>query len=251
MTTKRAKLDIRAILIRELDERCRKNPRYSIRAFAKFLDVDYSTLSKMINGRRPVGERLTRRLALRLGYGTTQALDVNLNSALKTAEYRPIPAEDLRLIPEWYHFAILELIKIQGVKHTPGHFARRLGINQWQVRAAIDQLVGAGMLKFDADAGWIDTSSGFTSSIGVPAADVARNLQIQLVKKSLDALEHIHIERRDHTSLTVALSRSRLNEAKELIKTFRRQMDALLSKDTDYQDVYVLNIGFFPVTKST
>ena len=38
----------------ELERRCKANPAYSLRAFAKFLGVDPSFLSKVLSGKREV-----------------------------------------------------------------------------------------------------------------------------------------------------------------------------------------------------
>ena len=41
---------LQAFLKEHFDKRKRKNPRYSIRSFAKFLGVESSTLSKILKG---------------------------------------------------------------------------------------------------------------------------------------------------------------------------------------------------------
>jgi transcriptional regulator with XRE-family HTH domain len=53
----------RQLLVDELARRCARNRRYSLRAFARFLGTDHSTLSQLLRGRR----RLTRRTVLALG----------------------------------------------------------------------------------------------------------------------------------------------------------------------------------------
>lgn len=39
-----------------------KNPRYSMRAYAKFLNIDQSSLAKILKGKRSCGPRLSRKL---------------------------------------------------------------------------------------------------------------------------------------------------------------------------------------------
>lgn len=58
----------REILEVELARRKARNRRYSIRAFAQALDVDHSTLSQILRGKRRLTTRTIRRLgaALRL-----------------------------------------------------------------------------------------------------------------------------------------------------------------------------------------
>ena len=58
----------RDVLEDELRRRTRRNPRYSIRAFARALAVDHSSLAQMLRGKRRMTPRTIRRLgaALRL-----------------------------------------------------------------------------------------------------------------------------------------------------------------------------------------
>ncbi len=43
-----------------------RNPRYSLRSFARFLEVDSSALSKMMNGKRALGPKMMQRMFLKL-----------------------------------------------------------------------------------------------------------------------------------------------------------------------------------------
>lgn len=51
----------------EFDKRRATNPRYSLRAFARAMSVDHSTLSQILRGRRRVTGRNVRALGRRLG----------------------------------------------------------------------------------------------------------------------------------------------------------------------------------------
>src|SRR5947209_9956192 len=57
----------RALLRVELARRCAKNPRYSLRAFARSLEIDHATLSQLLRGRRQVTRAAILRLGRRLG----------------------------------------------------------------------------------------------------------------------------------------------------------------------------------------
>ncbi len=61
-------------LQQELDRRCLTNPNYSLRAFAKFLDVDSSRLSKILRRERPINAELFHKFANRLGIDPEQKI---------------------------------------------------------------------------------------------------------------------------------------------------------------------------------
>jgi transcriptional regulator with XRE-family HTH domain len=56
----------RSYLEEELARRAGRNPRYSLRAFARHLGVDHSTLSQWLRGRRTISSRAIERLGARL-----------------------------------------------------------------------------------------------------------------------------------------------------------------------------------------
>lgn len=63
-------LDFRQFLADELNRRTQSTPRYSLRAFARHLDVDSSFLSKILNGKRTVTLRTIRMFGERLNLPT-------------------------------------------------------------------------------------------------------------------------------------------------------------------------------------
>jgi hypothetical protein len=60
-------MDLRALLGAELRRRRERNPRYSLRAFARALGTHHSTLSQILARRRRLTPRAVRRLGGRLG----------------------------------------------------------------------------------------------------------------------------------------------------------------------------------------
>lgn len=64
-------MSFREVLQEELIRRRARNPRYSLRAFARALALDHSSLSQLLRGRRRVTTRAIRRIGaiLRLPNG--------------------------------------------------------------------------------------------------------------------------------------------------------------------------------------
>ena len=59
--------EYRAILVRELESRVKRNNRYSLRAFARSLQVDPSDLSRILGGKGRVSPKMAQRLVKELG----------------------------------------------------------------------------------------------------------------------------------------------------------------------------------------
>src|SRR4051794_28890210 len=107
--------DFRLYLQAELVKRCRANPRYSLRSFARSLRVSPSALSAMLNGKRPVTATMKRRFAQALGLSPEEIARFEINSqhsALREEykKFQQLTLDSYAVIADWYHYAILELL---------------------------------------------------------------------------------------------------------------------------------------------
>lgn len=59
--------EFRLFLQDELVRRCKKNPRFSLRAFARTLAIEPSALSKILHGKRALTPKMLQRIATQLG----------------------------------------------------------------------------------------------------------------------------------------------------------------------------------------
>jgi uncharacterized protein (TIGR02147 family) len=246
-----AQLEFKNYLRSELIRRCKKNPKYSIRAFAKALEMDASTLAKILNGKRPIGKKATEKITQKLGLSPAEAssyLKNDLNES-EEAAYDRMNLDLFDIISDWHHFAILELMTIDSFQPDAKWISRALGISLSEVKEALDRLVRCHMLEIKGDQ-WIDKSSGRSTNIMPDVTTAAlRQLQKQFLQKSIVALEEVPISQRDHTSMTMAIDREKILLAKEKIKTFRRQLAKYLSRSGKRNDVYNLTISLYPLTQ--
>jgi len=142
----------REILESILQARLRKNARYSIRSFARSLDLDSSALAQIIKGQRIPSHAVANKIIQRLALDETEAR-LFLASLAKTqasrslkrknqflrkyvvkpeveslVSYQALNHEEFSAICEWYHYAILELTLTRGFKSSPQWIASQLGI---------------------------------------------------------------------------------------------------------------------------
>lgn len=61
-----ANRDFRDYLKGELERRCQKNSQFSLRGFARMLEIEPSSLSKILNGKRRVTATMLERLGKKL-----------------------------------------------------------------------------------------------------------------------------------------------------------------------------------------
>lgn len=245
--------DFRLFLQNEFVRRCRNNPRYSLRAFARTLQVDDSTLSKILNGKRVLGKQATRRLALKLNLGAEAVAEFTSPGGLaqsnSDANYQQLVLDSFQLIADWYHYAILELIRVDGFVPENKWVARALGLSVGEVQAAKERLVRLGLMEITAEGRWIDPSNELTTNMGPDIhASAHRLLQKQILEKAIYALETVPLDRRSQSAMTMAIDIERLPEAVEKIKKFRRGLAKFLSRGKKRTEVYNLSVSLYPVS---
>lgn len=136
----------------KLVERIRKNPKYSLRAFARAIEVDASILSKVLRGERYFSEELAIRVLDRIDLSYEERewfLSSLARARVEAGLRRSSPAQKRRLaelarersreltreltidqfkiVADWYHYAILELTRVEGFRNEPAWIAGRLG----------------------------------------------------------------------------------------------------------------------------
>ena len=237
----------------ELAARCASNPQYSLRAFALHLSMDHSTLSQLLRGKRKLTEATLRKLgsALRLGPDEIESYvahqrrwpmaDPSIDEATR------LTREAAEMIADWYHYAILELTRLDSFRADSSWVARVLGISTDEVNVALVRLCHLGLLTMEGDR-WIDRSAGLVVNMEDFTQATIDRLWSQvreLARASMGDPTRVY----EHSSTTLALDSKRLPEITEKIVRFRSEMLELLHQDSVHDDVYRLDISFFPITR--
>ena len=236
----------------ELGKRCQKNPNYSLRAFARSLKIDSSSLSAILNEKRRVSPKIAKRLLDQLGVEPVVKQKI-ISSMIGLEDAQPqsdefveLEAEKFKVIADWEHFAIMALLETENCKHSISWIANKLAIGTGTVIEAMARLEKVGLLKKE-DGRWLTTGASVstTNEISDPAL---RRHNRQYIEKSLDSLERDAVEERDITGITMAIDKTKLEDAKKMIRTFRRQLCKFLEAGRQ-DDVYRVNIQLFPIDR--
>lgn len=237
---------------REFQERQARNKHYSLRAFAQSLGLSHATLSSILSGRRKLTYKAAQKLATALALGPEEIARL-LGTTPETQTSRPyhlVQQDAFSAISEWYFDAILELALIPRVRLSPAFIADALDISPTKAAEALATLERLELLKKDRT-GRYRTQHEFSSNIlDADFTSLAhRKYQRQVLEKSIEALQSVPRAERDHTSITMAIHREDLPEAKARIKKFRQELNQFLQrKEVQPNEVYQLHVGFFPLT---
>lgn len=251
-------MDVQAYLQRELIRRVKRNPRYSVRAFSRALDLDPSLLSKILNGRRRPSPQVRQRLVTHLHCSSVEVAALSgaedtgslwKKNSPAASPFRELSDDEFKIISDWHHYALFEILNVKGCRSTPRWMAGALGLSVAEVTLALRRMEKAGIIARKPRGGWVRSAAGITNIHGTISALPFRILQRQLLEKAIAALDSVPLEKRDQTSMTMAIDVSRLPEARAAIRRFRRDMSRFLERRPELTEVYNLSISLFPLSQ--
>jgi len=241
----------RDFLREEVARRCARNPRYSLRAFARALGVDHSTLSKLMRGRRALTARAIERLGAKLrlpddAIAAFVAAEREPAESWTAREVRQLTNEAATLLAEWHHFAILELTRLEGFRPDVRWIGRVLGIAPDEVNVAVQRLLRLGLLVMRERGRWEDAAGDTVTRIDdFPARTIGA--LAERVRRLADAARGAPIHY-SATTLAVAADRSQL--AVERLERFRREIVTFLEQEGEPRDQVVrLELALFPLSE--
>ena len=231
-----------------------KNPSYSLRAFAKKLGVNSGALSSIMNGKRPVGAKLTFKIMDKLYLDPQERSEILsslpsylVQSKKEGTHYTQLSADEFKGIAQWYHFAILSLMNTKGFKNDNDWISSQLGINTQTVEAALERLLRLGLIRQTKN------KKLRRSAVKYRTTDDILNISLQKshadnLELAKESLERDPVLKRDFSAITLAIDPKKISLAKEKIRKFQDEMSSLLEKG-ERTEVYKLCLQFFPLTK--
>lgn len=229
-----------------LAEKIKKNPQFSLRAFARLVEVNPAVLSRVLTGKR----RLTFKLAVRIA----DALNLEMHEREKlystyTHETPNAHNEDSYLaLKNWYHYGITQIILLKNFREDYRWIAKTLDISELEARNAVERLIRLKVLARDEDQELIKTNFHFDTTPEIAASGI-KIFQKEIFEKAINSLEVDEDNERNISSITLAISEDKLIEAKKEIKNFKKNMTKLLV-DGEKTRIYNLSVSLFPLSES-
>lgn len=235
-------------------------PRYSLRAMARDMGVSPAYLSQCFNGKKNISLERAMQLShiLGLSYEEQNGLIDKLKEQMKRAPARKVAraSESLavvteavewqRVLEQWYHLAILDLVTTDNFVPSVPWIAKRLGLTVPEAQEAVVRLEGLGLLKREGRQ-WSKINRRFHFPTDKSYYWV-RSFHKQMIGKAIDELSQktaeSDFEKRDITGTTVAIDPRKIPQAKKMIQRFRTQLAEFLASG-ETTEVYQLNVQLF------
>jgi uncharacterized protein (TIGR02147 family) len=274
MSTATSPTFYRELLRSELEHRLEINPHYSLRRYAELLGIAPGPLSEILNGRRSPSSTIVERILSRLELNEKQRQDFlrsllhekkalgkkriskKLKSRVKTKalvsgetiSFHELDRNHFRIIADWYHLALWEMIGRDDFVPKVSWISARLGISQTESKMALERLASEKLIEL-RDGRWRKTLARLQTKDLTKTSEAHRKRQTQILSKASMALETVPLARRHHSAITI-----NINPAK--IPAFREKMQAALWKiATELESekeglVYEIALQVFPLELS-
>ncbi len=247
----------------EFTRRSQANPHYSLRAFARDLDVSPSWLSDFMLEKKGLSPAAAKRLVSVLSFTNSEAKVFLLSASahharspkdreaarkqlasLKKNKAFTMKPNDFIKTGTWYHQAILELTEVEDFGHHELEIAERLRLPLPTIRRALQELQEAGLLMIEH--GKMKSCFPETESTADFPSAAIRKFHEQVIQKSLKALHEQAVQDREYGSATFAFEASRINEAKQALREFQKKFsDEFYTNSKNKDSIYQFSLQFF------
>ena len=255
-------------------ERKSNRPHYSVPAFARDLGLSKSFLWRLLKGERPltVKQAIQISAVLDLSPETTDDLIAKVvsesgkNAKISKAFRKTVQAksnasanaaaqithfelERFKVISQWYHLAILNLVKLQDFEPNTNYIAKRLGISKLEASDAVARLVSLGLLEKKAGKFKRTKVQLFVENQNPEAA--MRNYFTQTLERAKESLKdpsQSAFDERFISGVTMAVSAQDVARLKKRLQEIQMEFMKPITSD-HLSQVYQLNLQFFPLTK--
>ena len=164
-----------------------------------------------------------------------------------------VDAESFRFFEDWKNPVLRELApSMPGAKPLAMAHACRPEISAAEVSESLNFLVKANLLQKDKDGNYKQTDKTVTTGPMDFTPLAVRGLHRQMGEIALDAIEGVPQDERHFSGLTLGITREAYEKIVQKIAEFRKEIIAIATSETATDEVYRLNVQFFPMTnKST
>ncbi len=247
-----------AFVLRDKFASRQKNRKYSIRDYAKDLGLPSSTLALSMSGKRPVPKKMINQVINRLSLNKKETLLFkdsldknnkrlsNLSIHEKFENRYILDDANYKIIAEWEHYALITLMELDNFVFNLTNISKTLGISLERSEEVSQNLIQAGLIEVNSETEFkiLNGPLRTTEDIKSLALQSSHLETLELGKKKL--LE-VDINERDFSSICIPIDKSKMKEAKNLIREFRKRMGSLF-QNSPKNDVYQMAIQFYPLT---
>jgi uncharacterized protein (TIGR02147 family) len=264
----------RSFLRSALSERMTQNSKFSLRAFARQLDLSPAILSQVLSGKRNFSQQTSFKVSHRLNLNSEQSdyfclliqyetekmpeLRANLQERINKIKFRytnkaslpvDLELEQFKLISDWYHIPIVEMTELKNFEFCAVNVARKLGISKLDAQVAIERLERLELIEKVEENCYQKTRSDYVfQSKNINFA--LNKFHRQMLNKAVDSLVGQKRSERQIVSNTFSIDPKLLPQACDLIEKFRSELVQLFNGSVENTETYHMGLQLFRLTEN-
>lgn len=258
-------IDYLHILKEEYQTRSLNHRNYSMRAFARDLEMSPAMLSEVLRGNRRLSPKKAEVIAKKLRYSIEET---SLFVALVKAKYKKsekankegcsylekikelqetksLSLNVFKVVSDWFYFAILCVMELDTYNGDIQYICNYLKLKPEEVKSAIATMEELDLVEVDEFGHYQCKLTDITTSQDIRNLAL-RKFHKQFIRKAIHSIDEVEVDKRDITSMTMSIDAEKIPEAKKRIASFRRELCKYLESGKK-NEVYNINIQFFPL----
>ena len=173
-------------------------------------------------------------------------------SIAESRKAKIVDGESFRFFEDWKNPVLRELAPaMPGAKPLAMAHACRPEVSAAEVSESLSFLVKANLLQKDKDGNYAQTDKVVTTGPMEFTPLAVRGLHRQMGEFALDAIENVPQDERHFSGLTLGITREAYEKIVQRIAEFRKDIIAIATSEAATEEVYRLNVQFFPMTKKS
>ncbi|MBI2608701.1 MAG: TIGR02147 family protein [Deltaproteobacteria bacterium] len=264
--------DYRKLLSDFYYDQKKKRASYSYKAFADRAGLNSPNYLKLVmDGKRNLSHKNIKKFAKGLGLESVQveyfenlvyynqAQDAETRdlylTKLKGLNMGPdsceLTIEQKDYLNRWYFVAIREMAALSDFKWNPEWIVARLNkeITAQEARESLDLLLKLALISKENDSAKPINRNIFVDEDFVQKSQTINKFHRAMGEQALDNLKSDNYRDRAFHGITASIGKRNFHLISEKIKNFRADLNRCLSAEENPDEVYQLNIQFFPLTR--
>ena len=173
-------------------------------------------------------------------------------SIAESRKAKIVDGESFRFFEDWKNPVLRELAPaMPGAKPLAMAHACRPEVSAAEISESLSFLVKANLLQKDKDGNYAQTDKVVTTGPMEFTPLAVRGLHRQMGEFALDAIEGVPQDERHFSGLTLGITREAYQEIVQKIAEFRKEIIEIATRESATDEVYRLNVQFFPMTKKS
>ena|GEM_PF-3182262 len=237
-------MDIQTFLHHQYSLRKTYHPGFSVRAFARLLETDPSSLVKIMKGtRQPKPETLSRWLKT---LHVEEEARPSRNK--KFPHFKEIDNQAFEAhYSTWAHPLLMESLRLKDFGSRKKTVCKRLGMSEEQFDQILNAMLDVGFVRKDPRDGRYIAKSITTANI-THTTETRKAIQKKYLSLAIEAIDKYSLEERDNVTLAVALGDDDLEKVKIILSKARQQIGKLSSRHKQkLTRVYNVATAVYPV----